>query len=329
MTGRSATSVVVGATGYLGGCICQKLLEELKTVHAFGRREPKAEDRTPPNQINHIGDVCDVKTIEKIVNLNPDIIVYCVSLDQHESEIDIRRALEVNVNALWTLAHRLDQEIKKPIRFVYLSTAHVCGILSGEITEVLMPRPRTAYGLTHLMCEQILSRYAGRGVLEPVSVRLSNGYGPPTTKNTACWKLVMNDFCRSILEEKRIKLRSDGTPQRDFVYVEDVAKAVTELLTVPAAALMPVYNLASGNTKTMLELALEVKNVFFQRNGYDCPVVLENGETVSEERELAKPKVERQFVFDVSSIRNLGLSMEVSLPNGASKLFDFLEGRNQ
>ena len=328
MTGRSATSVVVGATGYLGGCICQKLLEELKTVHAFGRREPKAEDRTPPNQINHIGDVCDVKTIEKIVNLNPDIIVYCVSLDQHESEIDIRRALEVNVNALWTLAHRLDQEIKKPIRFVYLSTTHVYGILNGEITEVLMPRPRTAYGLTHLMCEQILSRYAGRGVLEPVSARLSNGYGPPTSENTACWKLVMNDFCRSIFEEKRIKLQSDGTPQRDFVYVEDVAKAVTELLTVPAAALMPVYNLASGNTKTMLELALEVKNVFFQRNGYDCPVVLENGETVSEERELAKPKVERQFVFDASSIRNLGVSMEVSLLNGASKLFDFLEGRN-
>ena len=69
--------------------------------------------------------------------------------------------------------------------------------------------------------------------------------------------------------------------------------------------------------------------MFFQRNGYDCPVVLENGKTVSEERELAKPKVERQFVFDVSSIRNLGVSMEVSLLNGASKLFDFLEGRNQ
>jgi|TARA_B100000315_G_C14567451_1_gene583702 UDP-glucose 4-epimerase len=329
MTGKPSTSVVVGATGYLGGHICQKLSEELETVHAFGRRQWEVESSAPSNQIHYTGDVCDVNTIETIIGVDPDNIVYCVSLDQHESEVDIERALKVNVNALWTLANRLDQEIKKPIRFVYLSTAQAYGILNGEITEALMPRPRTAYGLTHLMCEQVLARYADRGVLEPVSVRLSNGYGPPTSDNAACWQLVMNDFCRSILEKKRIQLSSDGTPQRDFVYVGDVAKAINKLLAIPAGALMPVYNLASGNTKTVLELAMEVKNVFFERSGYDCPIVLGDGEIVVEERELVKPKVGRQFAFDVSAIRNLGLSMEVSLPVGASKLFDFLEGRNQ
>jgi len=327
MTGKSSISVVVGATGYLGAHIAQKLSGTRDTVHAFGQKQSGFATQPLSNQINHTGDICHPETIEKIVDLSPDSVIYCVSLDQRDSEVNIQRTLDVNVKALWTLAHRLDQVIQRPIRFVYLSTAHVYGILNGTITEALLPQPRSAYGLTHLMCEQVLSRYADRGIIDPVSVRLSNGYGPPVSSNPGCWSLVVNDFCRSIVEKKRIQLSSDGTPQRDFVFVDDIADAISEFLRVPADKLRPVYNLASGQTKTMLELAIEVKNSYRNRTGDDCPIILGDGTVVDEERESSKPAVSRKFLFDNTAFQKLGGRTGISMDAGTNKLFDFLEGR--
>jgi|TARA_B100001964_G_scaffold196933_1_gene221737 nucleoside-diphosphate-sugar epimerase len=210
---------------------------------------------------------------------------------------------------------------------VYLSTTHVYGTLDGRITEESIPQPRTVYGLTHLMCEQVLGRYSFLGTIEPISVRLSNGYGPPMSENPGCWTLVLNDFCRSVIEKEKIQLSSDGTPQRDFLYVEDIASSIVRLLQIPYQELMQVYNIGSGNTKTVLELAIEVQQVYFKRSGCRCPILLGNGEVALEASNMARCKVERQFVFDVSASRALGMSTNVPLVDGVNKLFDFLEGR--
>jgi UDP-glucose 4-epimerase len=329
MNGSSPTTVVVGATGYIGAHLCQKLSGQGITIHAFGRREWETDESALSNQVYHTGDVCDRQTIESIVNLDPDAIIYCVSLDQHESEIDIERAMAVNVTPLWVLADSLTRKIKKSIRFVYLSTAHVYGNLVGNITEESISQPRTVYGLTHLMCEQVLKRYACLGAMESISARLSNGYGPPVSESLGCWSLAVNDFCRSAIEKKKIQLSSDGTPQRDFIFVDDIASSIARLLQIPYQELMQVYNIGSGNTKTMLELANEVQQVYFKRSGCHCPIILGNGEVDLGASDMVRAKVDRQFVFDVSPSRALGMSPNVPLADGANKLFDFLEDRPQ
>ncbi|MDP7089633.1 MAG: NAD-dependent epimerase/dehydratase family protein [Dehalococcoidia bacterium] len=327
MNGSPLTTVVVGAAGYIGGHICRELSEQGITVHAFSRRRRETEPLGVPNRFYYTGDLCNRKTIDSIVNLNPDAIIYCVSLDQDKSEVDTERAVAINVTPLWTLVDNLNRKIKKPVRFVYLSTTHVYGTLDGRITEESIPQPRTVYGLTHLMCEQVLGRYSFLGTIEPISVRLSNGYGPPMSENPGCWTLVLNDFCRSVIEKEKIQLSSDGTPQRDFLYVEDIASSIVRLLQIPYQELMQVYNIGSGNTKTVLELAIEVQQVYFKRSGCRCPILLGNGEVALEASNMARCKVERQFVFDVSASRALGMSTNVPLVDGVNKLFDFLEGR--
>ncbi len=329
MTGSLPTTVIVGATGYIGRHVSRELAEQGAMVHAFGRGEWKVENPTLSNQVYHTGDICDQQTIEEIVSLNPDAIIYCVSLDQYESGVDVKRAVAVNLSPLWTLAENLNKKSKKSVRFVYLSTTHVYGVLHGAITEQVSPQPRTVYGLTHLMCEQVLRRYSRCGVLEPVSIRLSNSYGPPVSENAGCWKLVLNDFCRSAIEAEQIQLSSDGTPQRDFVYVEDVAISIAKLLQMPYQALMQVYNIGSGNTKTMLELANKVQQVYFDRSGRRCPIVLGDGRIVVEASDVVRHKAPRQFVLDVSASHAREMSASTSLADGVNKLFDFLESRSR
>ena len=110
---------------------------------------------------------------------------------------------------------------------------------------------------------------------------------------------------------------------------EDIASSITKLLQIPYQELMQVYNIGSGNTKTMLELANEVQQAYFKRSGYHCPIILGNGEVDLGVSDVVRSKVDRQFVFDVSASRALGMNANVPLADGANKLFDFLEDRPQ
>ena len=87
-----------------------------------------------------------------------------------------------------------------------------------------------------------------------INVRLSSGYGSPVFYGNNCWWLVINDLCKTAFTKNIIKLLSDGSPQRDFIHISDIALTVKKLLL--AKKEMPrVMNLCSGKTISMLEIA--------------------------------------------------------------------------
>jgi len=314
--------LVTGASGYLGARISEYLSLQGHQVIALVRKIP--EDTSWQEQMSGfvVGNIKNESTIQELAIQQVDAVIYTISLNQKDSESDIGETLETNVTSMWKLLDRLSQQNLE--RFIYLSTQQVYGKLPPQVIYEQSPlNPQNNYGLTHLMCENIIHLFNQRSRTKCVSVRLSNGYGAPRFQECDCWWLVINDFCKSAFEKGKIDLISDGTPQRDFVHINDICQALELLLQADVSSLKySSYNLGSGQTSTMLELAHVVANVSQQKFHKSIPVLFSE-ENISKNAEHHE-NISR-FKYDLQKISSLSYQSKVDLGTGVSEIFDFLQ----
>ena len=191
------------------------------------------------------------------------------------------------------------------------------------ITEEQPTKPINAYGLTHLLSENICNYYNEKTETECINVRLSNSYGSPVFGENNCWWLVINDFCKSAKVHGVIKLLSDGSPQRDFIYSTDVCKAVEIIINNDNNNLQKnIFHISSGNTYSILELAHTVKNIFQNLYQEEINVVLPENKTSLTSKKFLK---DENFIIDNEKIRSLGFVAKTELKTGINMVFDYLD----
>lgn len=150
-------------------------------------------------------------------------------------------------------------------RVVYVSTVHVYGTprTDGEVlTEDQAPAPRSTYAIARLTCEHLLAQ-AERDL---VVLRLSNALGAPADPTVDRWTLVASDLCRQAATTGTMTLHSAGLQWRDFVDLDDVCQVIWAA-TDPARVAPGVYNLASGQSRTIRSVAELVQDTFERLTG--------------------------------------------------------------
>ena len=176
-----------------------------------------------------VGDIRDESTISSLAERKFDVVVHLISLDHHKSESQPNFVSSINVMPTWNLLNKLTQNGLG--KFINLSTIQVLGNLPKKIIkEDFSPSPLNAYGLTHLLSENICNYYNNQTETKCINARLSNSYGSPTFIENNCWWLVINDLCRKAIENNEIRLKSDGSPLRDFIHGNDVVSAIQVLI---------------------------------------------------------------------------------------------------
>ena len=218
--------LITGGCGYLGARLCKHLAKEGYRVTAFDSYDPSAHTQWVSLMDEVVvGDIRDESTISDLASRNFDVVVHLISLDHHKSDSSPNFVSSINVMPTWNLLDKLTQNGLD--KFIYFSTIHVYGKLPREtINEDYPPNPLNAYGLTHLLSENICNYYNNKTNTECINVRLSNSYGSPIFNENNCWWLVINDLCKTAIENNEIRLKSDGSPQRDFIHGDDVAGAI-------------------------------------------------------------------------------------------------------
>ena len=319
--GKRKRALVLGASGYIGQHVSLSFLETDWEVIGLGTREIIEASLQKNEFFSYmIGDITDPEIQEQLAVINPDVIVFCVSLDQKSSEENISRTLEVNVASIWNFLNRINCRLSKPIRLIYLSTIQVYVDLIGNIDEHYPVGPRDAYGLTHLMAEMATNIPKYLENIHPIVLRLANGYGPPVSLHTTCWSLVVNDFCRTAYREKRIRILSAGTALKDFVFVRDVAQAIVEVALCKQKNRL--LNIASGKTMSLLDAAVIVRDEYFRRFGKKISIVGVKGD----EFELPKRvKKDPTFVFDTKELKASNIKIDTEMREGVQSLFSFFE----
>lgn len=245
--------LITGGLGYVGGRVARHLAGRPNRVLRLTSRRPPPET---PSWLGH-GEVVawdTAQAAEPILD-GIDTIVHFAAINEVESLRDPVRALDVNGRD--TLRLLLAGQRAGVRRFVYFSTAHVYGApLTGDIDEERLARPVHPYAISHKVAEDFVLAAARQRNIEGLVLRLSNGFGVPVTPDVDRWTLIANDLCRQAITTGKLRLRTSGLQQRDFVTLHDVARCVEHVVSLPASALQDgLFNLGGGRTLSIYALA--------------------------------------------------------------------------
>jgi UDP-glucose 4-epimerase len=156
-----------------------------------------------------------------------------------------------NVNVLGTF-RVLDAARRAGIERVVLASTG--GALIGDaeppVSELSLPKPISPYGASKLAGEGYAHAFASAYGLPTVALRFANVYGPWSARKRGAVTI----FLRAIHDGEPIVIYGDGSASRDYLHVDDVARAI-ELAVTRQVAGGTVLHIASGVETTVQELA--------------------------------------------------------------------------
>ncbi|MEO8196009.1 MAG: NAD-dependent epimerase/dehydratase family protein [Thermoanaerobaculia bacterium] len=240
MSAGNLRVAVTGGAGFIGSHLCEQLVAAGHSVLAIddlsrGRRENLPADF--PLAVAGIGDA-DVG--ERLRAFAPQALFHLAA------QVDARRSLQdpvfdAEVNILDTVRLFAAAVAAGVQRIVFASSAAVY----GDPEEIPTPEesplaPLSPYGVAKLAGEGYLAFFARQHGIDGIALRFANVYGP--RQESVGEAGVVAVFCQRLIAGEPVTIHGDGRQTRDFVYVDDVARACLRALSGPPG----VYNVATG-----------------------------------------------------------------------------------
>ena len=254
------TIVVTGAAGYIGGEIALLLKDAGHTVVGIDRRPlPRyLEDVMDFVQADFDSD----DSYRKLISVRPAAIVHCAGTSLVGPSIkNPSQYYHNNVTKTLNLLNIVMAAIPQT-RFIFSSSAAVYGEpVMTPCDEVDPKEPISPYGQSKLMVEQILESYHRAYGLDYVAFRYFNACGADSQGRHGQEPGATHIIARvleSIRDRTEFVLNGidyptpDGTCVRDYVHVEDIARA--HVMALDSKVTAGVYNLGSNNGTSNREI---------------------------------------------------------------------------
>jgi UDP-glucose 4-epimerase len=256
-------TIVIGASGFIGNKICKMLSKNGHKVFAVSRQF--SSDFNLDNlDIEMIqADITDSLFLTSFDSMQIDNVIFTVSLDKNTSETcSINNLVNINITSAWNIIEYFkDRNIKN---FIYFSTIQVLGNFSNKIINEDTPKnPLNKYALTHSIVEDIILFNNRNSNVNFKILRLANGFGFNQNFKSSSWNLFLNDIILSSFRDGKIEIKSSGLETRDFIHLNEIISVVHFLLSNKTEDL--VFNISSGNTLTLFETAIIVKEIYEKR----------------------------------------------------------------
>ena len=273
--------ILTGSTGLIGG----RVWERIRVSHDVARlgRRDTCELRA---------DLAVPTSIAGLDLSGYDALVHCAGVVDEDFINSPERVWAQAVAGTETLAA---QALAGGVeRVIYFSTTHVYGAFQGTLTEDSHPDPMSPYALAHYATEQVLKRFAHKG-LKVFIIRPNAVYGTPVDWDTFDrWSLVPFDLPLQAVYCGKIILKTSGVQKRNFVAADDLAHYVEQLLEFSGKENPLFLNALGSDTLQIYDFAQMCAKVYQDKKGVACPIERPELPTVAEVFELLTNKPEFQ-----------------------------------
>ncbi len=301
--------LVTGGAGFIGSHIvdqCVAAGHEVAIVDNLWEEGGGKDGNLNPKARFFHADITDEARLQSIFDeIRPEVVSHQAA--QHSVAISTRDPrLDARVNVLGLLNVLTNCTRAGTRKIIFASSGATYGTPARlPIDEEVPQRPESPYGITKMVAEYYLRYWQEANNLTYTALRYGNVYGPRQDPNGEAGVIAI--FAKRFLDHNTVRIDWDGEQKKDYVYVEDVARA--NLLAIEHGD-NDIFCLGTGRAASVNELY----QVLAKITGYKPEVV----------RAPKRPGDIYLAYFDCSKAeRVLGWKPQVTLEEGIEKTVEF------
>ena len=241
--------LITGGGGFIGGAVIRKLLKDSDCIIYNLDKMGYASDLTSiDNALTNLNIEKDTRhkllktdlsnysqTLSAVKYSNPDLIMHLAAESHVDRSIEgPKEFIKSNILGTFNLLEaarehfeKLSYERRNHFRFHHISTDEVFGTLGedGQFNEDSKYDPRSPYSASKASSDHLVNSWYHTFGLPTLITNCSNNYGPWQYPEKLIPKIILN-----ALQNSEIPIYGDGKNIRDWLYVEDHAEALIEVI---------------------------------------------------------------------------------------------------
>ncbi len=331
MTGPIKQVLVTGGAGFIGSAVCRHLIASGygvvnvdKLTYAGNLESLREVDRHPQYRFHQL-DICDESALMDVLrNEQINAIMHLAAESHVDRSIDgPADFLQTNVvgtfsllNAALAYWRELEGEKQGAFRFHHVSTDEVFGDLpldQGVFTEETPYAPSSPYSASKAASDHFVRAWHETYRLPVVLSNCSNNYGPYHFPEKLIPLVILN-----AVDEKPLPVYGQGANVRDWLHVEDHARALEAVLT--RGELGESYNIGGRSERTNLQVVEAICDILDRkRPRSDGSPYRELIQFVAD-----RPGHDRRYAIDCAKAETeLGWAAQESFESGLEKTVDW------
>jgi len=258
--------LVTGGAGFIGSAVVRHIIDQTQDSVVNVDKLTYAGNLDSLIKVSDSGryefekvDICDRASLEKVfLKHEPDLVMHLAAESHVDRSIDGPAAfIETNIIGTYTLLevcrqywNGLDAQGRARFRLHHVSTDEVYGDLEGPdglFTEQTSYAPSSPYSASKASSDHLVRAWNRTYGLPVVITNCSNNYGPYHFPEKLIPLMILN-----AVEGKPLPIYGKGNQVRDWLYVEDHARALYTVLTKGAVG--ETYNIGGHNELQNIEV---------------------------------------------------------------------------
>ena len=302
--------LVTGGAGFIGSYVSKLLLNEGHSVTIVDDLSKGHESSIDKRSEFVKLSLNDQPRLEEVLKGHDAVIHMASFIEVGES---VKKPVEFAQNNIVDTVKLLEAMKNTGVRKIIFSSS---ACVYGKPTHVPITEDdplgeqENPYGLTKVSMEQFCMLYQRLYNFDVVILRYFNPYGPGELHTPETHAIP--NFIKAVLQKRPIPLFWKGEQVRDFIYIEDLAKAHTLSLSLSG---LHIYNVGTENGTKVIEVVKKI----FEIVGYDVEIE-DKGERAGDVENL---------VASSSKIKQeLSWGANVSLDEGLRKTVEFFKSNS-